>query len=125
MALEPDGHCLLLVHHRRLGRWMLPGGHVEPDDETIAGAARREVIDEAGAIMTPAFTIAGADVHGIPGGRGEPYHPHHDVLFAFQATSDEIRASEESHAVVWCSSAEFDRHKLPGNMPQACRRSFT
>ena len=85
-------------------------------------AARREVIEETGAIVTPAVSIAGADVHGIPAARGEPYHLHHDLLFAFQAASDEIRVSEESHAVVWCHPDEFDRHQIPGNVQRAYRR---
>src|SRR5450432_1564927 len=76
LVLAPDSVRVLTVHHRRLGRWLLPGGHVEPDDDTIAGSARREAIEETGALVTSAFAMAGADVHGIPAGRGEPYHLH-------------------------------------------------
>ena len=36
-----------LIEHPRLRRWMLPGGHVEPD-ENPAEAARREVREETG-----------------------------------------------------------------------------
>ena len=36
-----------LIRHPRLGKWMLPGGHVEPD-ENPAEAALREVTDETG-----------------------------------------------------------------------------
>ncbi len=36
-----------LVRHPRLGKWMLPGGHVEPD-ENAAEAALREVAEETG-----------------------------------------------------------------------------
>ena len=48
LVLAPDGERLLLVHHRRLDRWLLPGGHVEPDDAAIWHAARREVTEETG-----------------------------------------------------------------------------
>ena len=41
LVLAPDGRKLLLVHHKRLDRWLLPGGHVEPDDPEIWDAARR------------------------------------------------------------------------------------
>lgn len=40
------GH-VLLVHHRRLGAWVPPGGHVEPD-EVPAQTVRREVEEETG-----------------------------------------------------------------------------
>src|SRR3954451_2776401 len=53
MVIAPDRDRILLVHHRRLARWLLPGGHVEPEDETIAGTARREVTEETGAQLAP------------------------------------------------------------------------
>src|SRR5215471_14193945 len=79
MVLAPGRQRVLLVHHRRLERWLLPGGHVEESDSTIAYATRREVIEETGAILALGATLAGADVHGIPAKRGEPYHLHHDL----------------------------------------------
>src|SRR5580704_9698700 len=69
LVLAPDGERVLLVHHRRLDRWLLPGGHVEPDDPEIWDAARREVIEETGAILAPdpaMEALVGMDVHGIP-----------------------------------------------------------
>ncbi|WP_344651515.1 NUDIX domain-containing protein [Cryptosporangium japonicum] len=47
-----DGrYCLGLVFHPRLGVWIPPGGHVEPD-ETPAEAALREVAEETGLTAT-------------------------------------------------------------------------
>ena len=125
MVLAPDRRRVLLVHHRRLERWLLPGGHVEADDATIADAARREVMEETGALLHSNATLAGADVHGIPAKRGEPYHLHHDLLFAFAATSEEILVSEESHAVAWCSPEEFDKYGIPANVRRAWTRVVT
>ena len=51
LVLSPDGSSVLLVLHRRLGRWLQPGGHLEPGDPDIAAAARREVREETG--LTP------------------------------------------------------------------------
>ena len=124
LVLAPDGESLLVVHHRRLDRWLLPGGHVEPEDAEIWDTARREVIEETGAILAPdpAPRLAGIDVHGIPPGKGEPYHLHHDLIFHFRATSPELRVSEESRAVAWCRPAEFDRYSVPDNVRRAYRR---
>jgi 8-oxo-dGTP pyrophosphatase MutT (NUDIX family) len=44
---EPAGWQLGLIEHPRLGRLMIPGGHVE-DDESQAQAALREVAEETG-----------------------------------------------------------------------------
>jgi len=121
LVLAPDGQRLLLVHHRRLDRWLLPGGHLEPQDGEIWDAARREVVEETGAILAPdsAPPLAGLDVHGIPAGKGEPYHLHHDMVFHFRALSEEFRLSEESRAIAWCGSEEFDGYAVPGNVRRA------
>ena len=124
LVLGPDAERLLLVHHRRLDRWLLPGGHVEPADVEIWDAARREVIEETSVDLLPDARprLAGMDVHGIPSKGREPYHLHHDLLFAFRASQDEIRRSPESKEVAWCSPADFDRYALPDNIRRAYRR---
>lgn len=57
----PDGWRLGLIAHPRFGKQMLPGGHVE-DDENPAEAAVREVAEETG---LPAYLVS-------PPGIGEP-----------------------------------------------------
>jgi 8-oxo-dGTP pyrophosphatase MutT (NUDIX family) len=119
LALDGD---LLLVHHRRLDRWLQPGGHVEPEDVEIWDAASREVREETGVEIEPAARLIGADVHGIPPAKGEPYHLHHDLLFAFTARSKECRVSHESRAVAWARPDELDRYAVPGNIRRAVLR---
>jgi 8-oxo-dGTP pyrophosphatase MutT (NUDIX family) len=124
LVIAPDGVRLLLVHHARLLRWLAPGGHIEPEDARIWDGARREVTEETGVALVadgvPVF--AGADVHGIPAKGPEPYHLHHDLLFAFRAESDRLRLSEESLALAWCAPAEFDRYCVPSNLRRAYSR---
>jgi 8-oxo-dGTP pyrophosphatase MutT (NUDIX family) len=124
LVLAPADNRILLVHHRRLDRWLVPGGHVEPGDAAIWDTARREVIEETGVAPAPdpAPRLAGLDVHGIPAAKGEPYHLHHDLLFQFRATAAELRVSGESHAVAWCSPSEFERYAIPDNLRRAYRR---
>ncbi len=122
LVLSPGRDSILLVLHRRLQRWLLPGGHVEPSDPLIGEAARREVIEETGAILRPDSlpVLAGVDVHGIPPRPDEPFHLHHDLIFCFQAESEVCRPSEEARHVRWCAISEFDRYQLPGSI----RRSY-
>ncbi len=123
LVLAADEERVLLVHHRRLNRWLLPGGHIEEQDGTPGDAARREVVEETGAALHPADPpLAGIDVHGIPAKGGEPYHLHHDLIFLFHATSDRLQVSAESHDVAWCHPRDFERYAVPGNVRRAYRR---
>ena len=83
LVLSPGRDRILLVLHRRLQRWLLPGGHVEPDDPVIGDAARREVVEETGAVLRAGSPplLVGVDVHGIPVRRDEPFHLHHDLRY--------------------------------------------
>lgn len=124
VVVAPDGECFALVHHARLDRWLLPGGHVEADDASVSDGARREAIEETGALLDAApGQLVGIDVHGIPAKRGEPYHLHHDLIFAFRATADTLVVSEESHDVRWARLAESERYGLAESIVRAVSRA--
>ncbi|MGA3077462.1 MAG: NUDIX domain-containing protein [Bryobacteraceae bacterium] len=126
LVLSPGRDRILLVLHRRLQRWLLPGGHVEPDDPVIGDAARREVVEETGAVLRAGSPplLVGVDVHGIPVRRDEPFHLHHDLIFLFQAESDAFQTSEEVREVAWCPVAEFDHYQLPGSIRRSYARAL-
>jgi len=125
LVIGPGRDAILLVLHRRLQRWLLPGGHVEPEDAAIGDAGRREVVEETGAVLAPdpAPLLIGVDVHGIPPRRDEAFHLHHDLMFRFQADSYDLQRSEEVREVAWCAVADFDRYRLPGNIRRAFARA--
>ena len=43
-----DSAQVLLTLHARIGRWLQTGGHIEAEDESLAGAAWREATEESG-----------------------------------------------------------------------------
>ena len=124
-VLNPSGDSVLLVHHKRLGLWLFPGGHIEAEDATAADAARREAVEETGVKLAPAGAarLAGIDVHGIPARGSEPYHLHHDLVFGFRAEAEAIQGSEETRAVVWRRFEEFARYGLRGSMRRCALRA--
>ena len=122
LVLHPKRNAVLLVHHKRLNRWLLPGGHVEAEDATIFDSARREVSEETAVSLDQTHHLIGLDVHGIPGNTREPYHLHHDIVVAFQAVEDQIVVSEESRAVAWCGFDELDRYQVPDNVRRCLGR---
>jgi 8-oxo-dGTP pyrophosphatase MutT (NUDIX family) len=106
-VLSPDRHDLVLIHHKKLGIWVQPGGHVEPTDEDLLGAARREVLEEVG--LSELEAIAGSassllfdvDIHRIPARKADPAHEHFDVRFAFVAKTRVLVHSEEVADLRW------------------------
>jgi len=48
LVLSADGSQVLLTLHAKAGRWFHLGGHCEPEDVTLAGAALREATEESG-----------------------------------------------------------------------------
>lgn len=126
LVLHPDRDAFVLVHHKRLDRWLLPGGHVEPEDIEIWDTARREVLEETGARLVSNGTpkMVGIDVHGIPPSRREPFHLHHDLIFALRAASSDVTPTEEVRQVVWCSPDEWERYDLPLSIRLSVRRAL-
>ena len=105
--VSADGTRVLLMHHRKLGLWLQPGGHADGDDD-LARVALREAQEETG--VTDLHVEGGIfdlDRHRIPGRANEPEHWHYDVRYVVRARSDErFTINEESHALAWRSVAE-------------------
>jgi 8-oxo-dGTP pyrophosphatase MutT (NUDIX family) len=100
-VLSPDRASVALVHHAKLGIWVQPGGHFEPDDETPEAAARREVAEEIGLTDLESLGLVDVDVHRIPARADEPAHRHHDLRFGFVAVSTELVAGDGVTEARW------------------------
>ncbi len=101
-VVSPDASSLLLIHHRRLDRWLQPGGHIDPEDTSPIAAAAREVLEETGVVVEPILTdLIDLDIHPIPSRAPEPAHEHFDLRFAFQALGEKLVAADEVHDAKW------------------------
>jgi 8-oxo-dGTP pyrophosphatase MutT (NUDIX family) len=125
MVLHPDHQRILLIYHRRLRRWLLPGGHVEETDVRLADTACREAFEETNVRIAAASTVqlVGMDVHAIPPHKHEPFHLHHDLIFAMDAESEVIERTEEAPDSIWCTQEELDNYSLPRNILRAALRT--
>ena len=102
-VLSPDCRSLLLILHGKLGLWLQPGGHVDPEDGDVLVAARREVEEEVGITqMDPLGDgLLDVDIHDIPPLKGDPGHAHFDVRFAFVSRSLDFRAGSDAKDARW------------------------
>lgn len=131
-VLSTDRRDVLLVHHRKLDRWLQPGGHADGESD-LARVALREAREETGLDALHFLSPDGAgtkpapldiDVHAIPERPGEPAHEHHDVRFLLLASPDEqARASEESHAVRWFPLDELASQGVDDSVLRMARKT--
>ena len=125
-AVISDAGRVLMIHHKALSRWLLPGGHLDEADSSLAVAAARELLEETG---IPAVPVAGLpadiDVHTIPANpaKGEPQHWHADFCWVMRATAGEIRLQEEEvtgHG--WRGPAELPAPLLAAKLARGWRK---
>lgn len=127
VLVNEEGH-VLHIRHRALGdKWLLPGGHLEPQDATLRDAARRELAEETG---IPAGLVAPAgddpvriDVHSIPANeaKGEGAHQHFDFRFVFRIAVQVplVLQEEEVSGYTWRPLEELTDPELARRVTEA------
>ena len=115
---------VLLVHHRKLNKWLPLGGHIELDEDPEQ-AALREAREESGfeveligerppttgegtrALIGPRFL----DIHRI-----SETHEHIGMIYWARPKQGSLTlAEEEHHDIRWCSHAELGDLQPPLN----------
>ena len=99
----------VLLHHKKLAKWLQPGGHIDADDADLAQASLREAREETGLVnlILAQPGIFDLDVHRIPARANEPGHWHLDVRFWFISADENLVLSHESNALRWLSRADI------------------
>ena len=108
--VNPARDRVLLLHHRKLDRWLQPGGHSDGDPNTLC-VALREAAEETGvpctAIRPVSSGVFDLDIHTIPARGAEPEHEHFDIRFLFELDDRiPLKVSPESHALAWVPLSE-------------------
>lgn len=109
LILDRRGERVLLVRHRKLNRWLQPGGHADGERDLIA-VARREAAEETGleTLRLVEQSILDIDIHRIPKRKSEGAHDHYDVRYHFTGdTAATLKISDESTDIRWVPLEEL------------------
>ena len=124
-VVDPARTRALLAHHRKLGKWLQLGGHVDGDPD-VRRAALREAREESGltSLRFISHDVYDLDVHPIPARSSEPAHDHYDVRFALEADPAEpLVASEESHALAWIALGDLPSYGADESVLRLARKT--
>ena len=126
---------VLLVHHRKLNKWLPIGGHIELEEDPEQ-AALREAFEESGfevelvgerppttepgtrALISPRFL----DIHRI-----SDTHEHIGMIYFARPKNGAMTLAEaEHHDICWRSGEELDRLDPPmsGAVKWYCRKAI-
>lgn len=142
--VDADTSEFLLIFHRKLGKWLPPGGHVE-DKETTLQAAFREVKEEVGIEVHSVMIKGNLDKDGLyykqvtedpaspafctieefirPIGAQDP-HIHVDSIYVGMISSEEQawkKSKEEVTAMDFFSVEQIKQLETFDNVPTVCR----
>jgi 8-oxo-dGTP pyrophosphatase MutT (NUDIX family) len=103
LVVDASWASVLLTLHAKAGQWFQLGGHTEPGDTTLAGAALREAAEESGISGLRLDPVpVQLDAHEVPFCGGRPGTRHLDVRFLAIAPPDAQHAiSDESSDLRW------------------------
>jgi 8-oxo-dGTP pyrophosphatase MutT (NUDIX family) len=114
ITVSADGSRVLLLHHRKLDRWLQPGGHGDTGEATGEEVALREAFEESGIhglrLHPAAPRPLDVDVHDIPARGSEPAHEHLDLRYLVVAPEGAVVAPDlaELHEIRWVPWDETD-----------------
>lgn len=110
IVLDKNARKMLLIHHKKLNRWLQPGGHSDGSVDII-GTAKRELLEETGIKnVTNENKIFDIDIHVFPVIEGKnPQHFHYDVriLFFGDSTENNSLNIKETNKIQWVELREI------------------
>lgn len=119
LVVDAAREHVLLTLHKKVGRWLQFGGHLEAEDASVAAGAYREALEESGLTEGTLTLLPGPaqlDRHALGGGFSRCTE-HLDLRWVAVAAPGAVPVvSEESEDVAW-----WPVSALPGDTDASLR----
>lgn len=138
LMTDRDPRRVLLLQHRKLGKWLPPGGHQE-NHENPCETAIREVLEETGLDISAYFPPAqklDARSRSLPlpqfflevdidSNAVEPAHRHLDMVYVVEIPfQPAVHNPLESHSIRWFQEDDLPRLETFDNVRDLIRQIF-
>jgi 8-oxo-dGTP pyrophosphatase MutT (NUDIX family) len=125
LVVDDAGERVVLLHHRKLQRWLQPGGHCD-GDANLAAVALREAEEETGlGGMRVHPSAIDLDVHRVDPPDDGP-HLHLDARFLVLAPPGaEPGGNHESTDIRWAGPAEVEALGVDAGTMRMVRHGLT
>lgn len=99
---------VLLIDHKKLGKWLPAGGHIEPN-ESPEEAAIREVKEETNLSVDLIPMNSLSTAWGVQENFIKENHYHYDVIYLAKPTTDDIKQNlDETNGIKWFDVNEIN-----------------
>ena len=121
---DPVKRQVAMVFHKKMKRWLQPGGHADAGEQNLKVAALREAQEEVGLQFNAEQAIVfDIDVHVIPVGR-YPEHLHFDVRYLCLCEVQPLTPESESTPAQWFHVDELATWPLDSGLDRMLQKTI-
>ena len=128
-VVNPARTHVLLLHHRKLGMWLQPGGHADGDPD-ILRVILKETSEETGIPYEHIYlldnNIFDIDVHTVHESAHDIRHTHYDIRFLVEIDDAlPIPGNNESHDICWVALHEVSKFNNVLSLHRLMRKTLS
>ena len=126
-VLNPAGTHTLMLLHRKLNRWLQPGGHADGDPD-ILQVVLKETSEESGLdiqhITLASEDIFDVDIHTVYPSIHDHRHVHYDIRFLLIIDDRlPLPGNKESHQIAWIPLSKVSQYNNARSLHRMVRKS--